>query len=97
MGTSSTDTIGNTTCGILLSPNFPGVVEQGAWTWRIDQEKEFYFHINVYYVAGPASSATQEKSCDQFFSSKRHILFLKNIIRICLSKNIKERRVILNF
>ena len=51
-------------CGSVLSPNFPGMVEPGLWTWTIEGvDPAQYFAIYVHYVRGPGV----KDDCDQAF------------------------------
>ena len=43
-------------CGVLLSPNFPGLVGKGLWSWTLQGPDDAYLIIDVYYVRGPAAS-----------------------------------------
>ena len=55
-------------CGILLSPWFPGYVEPGYWAWLVEGLDNFYFDIYVYYVRGPELPG---EDCGQYFQSKQ--------------------------
>ena len=49
-------------CGVLLSPNFPGLVGPGLWSWTLHAPVDAYFVLHVYYVRGPgASQSTGER------------------------------------
>ena len=63
-------------CGILLSPRFPGYVEPGYWAWLIEGMDNFYFDIYVYYVRGPELSGGD---CGQYFQSKLYPNFFSAI------------------
>ena len=43
-------------CGVILSPNFPGLVGQGLWSWTLQCPDDAYLILDVYYVRGPAAS-----------------------------------------
>ncbi|KAI0232930.1 hypothetical protein LSAT2_016795 [Lamellibrachia satsuma] len=43
-------------CGVLLSPNFPGLVGPGLWSWTLQAPVDAYLVLHVYYVRGPAAS-----------------------------------------
>ena len=64
METNDVETLDDT-CGVILSPRFPGLVEPGLWTWQVDGLDNFYFRINLHYVKGPAV-----EGCEQYFQSK---------------------------
>ena len=49
-------------CGVILSPNFPGLVGPGLWSWTLQGPDDAYFIIDVYYVRGPdATDSTGER------------------------------------
>ena len=55
-------------CGIVVSPNFPGLVKPALWTWLIDNEaKDEYLSVYLYYVRGPGVAAGV---CVNSFESK---------------------------
>ena len=54
-------------CGTVLSPNFPGMVPPGLWTWTIQGLKQDeYFVIYLHFIKGPAV----KDDCDQTFKRK---------------------------
>ncbi|KAK2192053.1 hypothetical protein NP493_40g08028 [Ridgeia piscesae] len=40
-------------CGVLLSPNFPGLVGPGLWSWTLQAPADAYLVVDVSYVRGP--------------------------------------------
>ena len=69
MEDSSAENIATTpsSCGIILSPQFPGVVAPNRWTWMVEGVDDHYFVVNVYYVRGPNINTD---TCRQFFRSR---------------------------
>ena len=50
-------------CGTILSPNFPGMVPPGLWTWTIDGlDVTRHYVVYVHYVRGPGV----ENDCNQY-------------------------------
>ena len=43
-------------CGVLLSPNFPGLVGPGLWSWTLQAPDDAFLVVDVSYVRGPAGS-----------------------------------------
>ena len=65
MAESISVTHNDTGCGMMLSPQFPGLVEPNRWTWRIKSSQNRYLSVNVYYVVGPGI----ENECKDYFES----------------------------
>ena len=43
-------------CGVIMSPNFPGLVGPGLWFWVFTppMDRQSHYSLYVYYVRGPA-------------------------------------------
>ena len=80
MADSQSRVVNGTTCGVMLSPQFPGLVEPNRWTWRVKSEPNLYYALNVFYVVGPGI----ENQCRDFFQSKLSIVFIMYYLNILL-------------
>ena len=58
--------INDVSCGIILSPQFPGLVPPGLWVWVFTPPTGLrtYYSVYVYYVRGPGVT---DDDCDQYF------------------------------
>ena len=60
-------------CGIVLSPNFPGVAPAGYWLWKIDSPyPDSYITFNVHYIKGPGRNTGD---CEEYVRCKWIDLF----------------------
>ena len=84
------------TCGIILSPNFPGLVEPGLWFWTFTppDDQTIYFDVTLFYVRGPG---VKDPLCEQNFKSMYYKLiiidnqlyyFKDNVIFRIINKNM---------
>jgi len=79
METSVSQVLEDTTCGVILSPQFPGTVAPNQWTWTVEGADDYMFVVNVYYVQGP-NIATSD--CSEYFKGElkivKQVIFLSN-------------------
>lgn len=73
MGPVSTQLF-NSSCGTILSPNFPGQVQQGLWFWTFQPPPNHYITLTIHYVMGPGVS---DPDCQQYFKGRLHFILGK--------------------